>query len=81
MSSLRHSAKGWSLVLMRKVCRFKAAQMDRNTWLLWVRTVRVGDLAGQMRCTSCLTLVNDPRRMALSVINAKNLSTWFSQEL
>jgi hypothetical protein len=28
-----------------------------------------------------LTLVKDPRRMALSVISAKNRSTWLSQEL
>jgi hypothetical protein len=34
-----------------------------------------------MRCTSCLTLVNEARRMALSVISAKKRSTWLSQEL
>jgi hypothetical protein len=34
-----------------------------------------------MRWTSCLTLVKDPRRMALSVISEKNRSTWFSHEL
>ncbi len=34
-----------------------------------------------MRCTSCLTLVNEPRRIALSVISEKKRSTWFSHEL
>lgn len=34
-----------------------------------------------MRRTSCSTLVNKPRRIALSVINAEKRSTWFSQAL
>jgi hypothetical protein len=34
-----------------------------------------------IRCTSCLTLVNEPRRMPLSMIGEKKRSTWLSQEL
>lgn len=34
-----------------------------------------------MRRTGCLTLVNEPRLMALSVISEKKSSTYLSQEL
>jgi hypothetical protein len=45
MSSLRQSAKGFSLLLMLRHSSLKVAQIDMKMWLLWVRTVRVGDFA------------------------------------
>ena len=45
MSSLRQSAKGLSLLERLKHSSLKAATMAMKTGLLWVRTVRVGDLA------------------------------------
>ena len=45
MSSLRHRAKGLHLFLRPRHSSLNVAQIDRITWLLWVRSVRVGDLA------------------------------------
>ena len=54
-----------------------AVAVQRKGWQfsLWEAT------KWSMRCTSCLTLSNEPRRIALSVMSAKKRSTWFSHEL